>query len=114
MTRATTGTARRTRKVRAVHPRPGYDRLWNWFGLSYASFLVVPRVLMHEMPDGWQDRMAALLEEYDAAFPNQPDGGTRVQRTDSSGKLSRWEPWLLQYRHPDHDAINRMRAGGAS
>lgn len=39
---------------------PGYDALWGWFGLSRASFLVLPRVLMHEMPDDWQLRMAAL------------------------------------------------------
>ena len=45
--------------------KKGYDRLWNYFGLSYASWLTMPRVLMHEMPDSWQLKMAKLLEEYD-------------------------------------------------
>jgi len=45
----------------------GYDRLWNWFGLSRATFITLPRAMCHEMPDGWQERMAALLEEWDEA-----------------------------------------------
>ena len=46
----------------------GYEKLWQWFGSSRASFLVIPRVLMHEMPDEWQSKMADLLDEYDNAF----------------------------------------------
>lgn len=42
---------------------PGADRLHTWWELSYASYLVLPRSLMQSMPDEWQDRMAALLEE---------------------------------------------------
>lgn len=35
-----------------------------WFGLSYASFLVLPRVLMQDMPPEWQaDQDAALAAE---------------------------------------------------
>ncbi|MBT7631292.1 MAG: hypothetical protein HN597_16555 [Desulfobacula sp.] len=59
----------------------GKERLWGWFELSYASFLVIPRVLMHSMPDDWQNQMASLLEEYQDTFPNQPHIGTRVQAT---------------------------------
>src|SRR5690606_33683217 len=29
----------------------GRERLWTWFSLSYASFLVLPRAGMHQMPD---------------------------------------------------------------
>jgi len=46
--------------------KKGYDKLWSWFGLSYASFLTLPRVMMHEMPDEWQGKMADLLEEWDS------------------------------------------------
>ena len=31
--------------------------LSNWFGLSYASFLTLPRVLMEAMPEEWQRKM---------------------------------------------------------
>ena len=79
-----------------------------WFGLSYASWLTLPRVLMEAMPDRWQADMAKLLHEYDEAFPNQPDIGTRVQIT-HKGKLIKTPEWLLNYRHPDRSEINRMR-----
>lgn len=87
----------------------GHDRLWGWFSLSYASFLTLPRILMHAMPDDWQERMTALLEEYDAAFPNQPDIGTRVQCVHGK-KLSKFPAWLLNYRRPDQAEIDKLRA----
>jgi hypothetical protein len=32
----------------------GREKLWDWFGLSYASWLTLPRVLMHEIPNEWR------------------------------------------------------------
>ena len=86
------------------------ESLWNWFGLSYASFLVLPRVLMHEMSNEWQDKMTELLEEYGKTFPNQPDLGTRVQAT-KDGKLTKWPSWVLNYRRPEYSEIEKMRGG---
>lgn len=93
----------------------GRTSLSCWFGLSYASWLTLPRVLMEAMPDEWQARMAALLREYDEAFPNQPDIGTRVQATHPGSKILTSMPgWLQNYRRPDRDAIDacRGRDGG--
>ena len=87
------------------------ENLWNWFGLSYASFLVLPRVLIHEMPTEWQDKMTELLEEYEDTFPNQPKLGTRVQAT-KNGKLVKWPSWVLNYRHPDYEAIAEVKSVG--
>lgn len=87
--------------------KPGYDALWGWFGLSYASFLVMPRVLMHEMPDEWQGKMAAL--EYATTFCEWPEGmGSRVQTT-MHGKIVKTPGWLINYRHPDWNEINKLR-----
>ncbi len=88
--------------------REGHEKLWTWFGLDRASFLTMPRVLMHEMPDDWQGKMADLLAEYDAAFPNQPDIGTRVQCVRRK-KLTKFPDWVLNYRHPDRAAISELR-----
>jgi hypothetical protein len=82
-----------------------------WFGLSYASFAVLPRVLMEAMPFEWQDKMAKLLMEYDEAYPNQPDISTRVQVT-QNGKLIKTPSWLINYRRPDKEAIAKVK--GAS
>lgn len=88
----------------------GGSRLWGWFGLSYASFLVLPRVAMHEMPDEWQAKMTDLLEEYDAAFPNQPELSTRVNAVNPrTSKMTKWPAWILNYRRPDVAAVNAMR-----
>jgi hypothetical protein len=89
----------------------GYNRLWGWFGLSRSSFITLPRVLVHEMPDDWQSRMADLLSEYDAAYPNMPSIGTTVRATDLSGKLIKMPDWAINYRHPDHAAIDLLRSG---
>lgn len=85
------------------------DALQCWFNLSYASWLTLPRVLMQAMPLEWQDKMAALLNEYDEAFPNQPDIGTRVQVT-QDGKLIKTPDWLIDYRRPNFEAIEKLRS----
>ena len=90
---------------------PGYAALWLWFGLSRASWLTLPRVLMHEMPDDWQARMAQLLEEYDAAWniPESMQCETMVSAK-RNGKFVRLPSVLLTYRHPRKDEIDRLRA----
>jgi hypothetical protein len=96
-------------QVEQIVSTPGYDALWGWFGLSYSSYLVIPRVLLHEMPDEWQGKMAKLLQQYDEMFPNQPNIGTRVQIT-QNGKLIKTPDWLIKYRHPDYEAIKKLKA----
>lgn len=90
---------------------PGYAALWGWFGLSYASWLTLPRVLMHEMPDDWQARMAQLLQEYDDAWnipePLQCETTVCAKR---SGRFVSLPSVLLNYRHPSMDEIDRLRA----
>lgn len=42
------------------------------FSLSYANYLVVPRTLLQSMPDVWQARLVALLNEMGDAFQDVP------------------------------------------
>jgi len=88
--------------------KKGEDALWTWFGLSYASWLTMPRVLMHEMPDEWQAKMAVLLEEYEDAFPNQPNIIPHVSLK-RDGKYTKIPRWLSNYRHPDTDTLKTFR-----
>lgn len=39
-----------------------------WFGLSYANYLTLPRSLMQSMPQPWQAKLVALLEEFHTAY----------------------------------------------
>lgn len=91
-----------------VYSRPGYDALWGWFGLSYASFLTIPRVLMHEMPDEWQGKMAKLLEEYDETFTNLPAIDTIVCLK-KDGKFIKTPQWMINYRHPEKTVIEELK-----
>lgn len=87
------------------------DRLEGWWGLSYASFLTLPRVLIQEMPLEWQEQLAVLLEQYNDAFPYLPAVGSRVQITTLGGKLIATPSWLRNYRHPDRAIVEQLRKG---
>ena len=94
--------------------RKGYDRLWLWFGLSHSGWITIPRVLAHDMPDEWQNKMAELLEEYERTYTNWPDGiGTRVQITDGN-KLCPFHKWLHDYRYPAKTRIANLRSNDKS
>lgn len=73
--------------------------MWNWFNLTYSSYLVIPRALLCGMPLDWQQRMASLLDEcrevYDPYAIN--DNYTVLLK----GKKGRFaiDP-LRNYRHP--------------
>ncbi len=79
-----------------------------WFGLSYCSFLTLPRVLMEAMPLEWQEKMKVLLDEIDEEFPHGPCAITRVTLT-KDGKFVKMPDWVKDYRHPDKSEINKCR-----
>lgn len=87
---------------------PGHEKLWLWFGLSRASWLTMPRALMHAMPDEWQGPMAGLLREFDDEFPNWCQQQLYVMAKEG-GKFTALPETLCNYRHPDRDAIDGMR-----
>lgn len=57
-----------------VNRKPAVEReaIHLHFSLSYANYLVVPRTLLQSMPDEWQARFVALLDEMDDAFRHVP------------------------------------------
>lgn len=87
-----------------------HERLWAWFGLSRATWLTLPRVLMHEMPDEWQEQMAALLEQWDEAWSFEGmDVPLPMVTARKGNRFTCWPCWLLNYRHPDQSEIERAR-----
>ncbi|MFU4952057.1 hypothetical protein ACM7ZP_17325 [Pseudomonas aeruginosa] len=94
--------------ARTEQANSGYDQLWAWFGLSRSAYAVLPRVMMHAMPDDWQRRFAELMDEWDDHWPNQPDVNARVHIAQNGLYIST-PKWLLDYRHPDHNQLNAMR-----
>ena len=40
----------------------------DFFGLSYANYLVIPRAVLQAMPAEWQAKMVALIEQIEGRF----------------------------------------------
>jgi hypothetical protein len=70
---------------RASSRRP--DAIHNWFGLSYAKYLVVQRSILQSMPDDWQARFVACLKELDEAMPRDTPARYSVQARDWGGRI---------------------------
>jgi hypothetical protein len=58
------------------------------FGLTYANYLVLHRSLLQSMPEEWQHRFVAMVNELDAAFGHLDIPGTfMVRAKDSNGQF---------------------------
>jgi low affinity Fe/Cu permease len=88
----------------------GEGRLSQWFGLTRAAWVTLPRSFMQEMPDEWQRRFAICLEEIQDTFPNAPkEIANTVVTGRVGGKFVRIPEWVSNYRRPDLDLINACR-----
>lgn len=76
-----------------------------WFGLSYANFLTLPRLVMESMPQQWQRVMARLLWEVDNTFDWRPENG--VYMVAFKGENGRFEelPPLCDYRRGSVESL---------
>lgn len=63
-----TAADRATRDAAEFARRPQHEHIHTWFELSYSNYLVLNRTLLQSMPDGWQARFVALLDEMHDAF----------------------------------------------
>lgn len=62
-------------------------KIHDWFELSYAQYLTIPRSVLQSMPDEWQVRFVKCLEELDEAIDWRPDVGRYwVQLRDENGR----------------------------
>ena len=86
--------ARHIRRDGAIH---------QYFELTYANFLVLPRTVMMDMPTEWQDKFVALLEELDeqTSWRDELDGySVGVDFYTISGRKCSIPESLDNYRHP--------------
>ena len=73
--------------------------MWDWFELSYSSYLVLPRSLLCGMDEEWQTKMIELLEQMRENYDtSQIEDGYHVTLRGSGGKFKK-DP-LCNYRHP--------------
>ena len=64
------------------------EPIHEWFELSYAHYLTVPRSVLQSMPLEWQQRFVKCLDELDETIDWRPhDGRYWVQLRDHRGRL---------------------------
>ena len=74
------------------------DPIDDWFELSYAQYLTIPRIVLESMPRDWQQKMSDLLFELDECIGWRPSEGRYwVQLRDAKGRIVH-DP-LMEYRH---------------
>jgi hypothetical protein len=97
------------------------DAIHRYFGPSDANYLVRPRTLLQSMPDQWQTRFVALLNELDTAFQHVPQaeayevtpGKWRAVREMTEDEMHSWNiredvladgtPYLIRDEWHDQD-----------
>ena len=79
-----------------------------FFGLSYSSFLTVPRSILEAMPHEWQVKFVALLDEMDETFDWRPEEGNYWVKLKGRDGCYKHDPFM-EYRHPNRDAIEKAR-----
>ncbi len=66
------------------------EPIHEWFELSYANYLVLPRAILQSAPPDLQRRLRTCLEELHEMFGDIPeDGAYRVSLRSDSGRFMR-------------------------
>lgn len=76
-----------------------------YFGLSYASWLVIPRLSLQEMPSDWQRRFVDMLDEAYHVHGMKTPEGLYVTRRADNGKFRPVEHWNDYRRGRMEDAV---------
>lgn len=69
-------------------PNEEPEPIHEWFGLSYAQYLTIPRSVLQSMPHKWQTIFARCLRQLDDTIDWRPESGRYyVQLKDSKGRF---------------------------
>lgn len=77
----------------------------NSFGLTYASYLVVPRMVLEAMPFEWQEQFVAMMDElHETIEYDEPDYNVTARKN----RRFISDP-LRDYRHPDRSLLTFLK-----
>lgn len=69
---------------------PAEEPMHEWFGLTYANYLTLPRSVIQSMPAEWQHRLRDLLEDLNEAAGHLDwPYSYRVQAINEQGRFIR-------------------------
>ena len=84
---------------------------WLYFGLSYASWLVIPRIALQSMPLKWQHKFFALVEELFESI-EFPEGYHDLSFVVTAKKNNKFVRHILpHYKHNDLPLLKQLRGG---
>ena len=78
------------------------------FGLSYASWLVTPRVVLEAMADAGQKRFVELFDDLNEIFDWEPECAMEIRFRDK-GKFVKVPEHFNNYRHPDYEWVKKIK-----
>jgi hypothetical protein len=88
----------------------GPETLRTWLDLECDAWLVLPRVMMQNMPYRWQADMARLLEQFDQEFPGSPMSKLDFHVTAKhKGKFTSLPEALTNYKQPKTHVLQTWR-----
>jgi hypothetical protein len=84
--------------------------IFDWFELTYAQFLTIPRLVMQSMPVEWQNKMVAPLNEVDKEFDWRPqEGHYWVSQRDDQGRFVELNENICDYRHGNIEHLRKNK-----
>jgi hypothetical protein len=83
-----------------------------WFGLTYSNYLVLNRTLLQGMPDEWQERFVAMMEELNEAIDGIPTASSFWVRATDGGRFVA-DPVPHYRRAPSLDQLRSKSGTGA-
>ena len=79
-----------------------HEPIHHWFGLTYSSYLVIPRSILQSMPVEWQKRFVECLNEARESFKYlEMDDNYAVQLRSENGRF-KVDPFAA-YRHKRYE-----------
>lgn len=79
---------------RTAIPAIGDGAIHEWFELTYAQYLTIPRSVLQTMSLSWQERFVELLNELDKTIDWMPkEGRYWVQLKDDKGRYA-YDPFM--------------------
>jgi hypothetical protein len=91
-------------------PKP--ENIHEYFSLSYASWLVLPRVILEAMPEDWQRQFVEMLDQVNETFDWCPQDLSFQVIGRQRGRLTSLPEVLCSYRHPVRKDIEALRCDG--
>lgn len=82
-----------------------FKKVWDYFELSYAAYLILPRVFLCDMPEDWQERFCQLMYELETKFGDNKEIDSYTVLARKGSRFVK-DP-LRNYKHVDASAFYR-------